>query len=95
MVNDSKIPNWFVNCVAAQILVEDHGLKISPDIWTRTPRIQGRYWYSYNQDKLIRLDPSVRPPLYQLHVDHVLALKLIPTEEARSEYVKAVGIVIQ
>lgn len=88
-----KIPNWFVNCAAAQILVEDHGLKITPSLGTYS-HTQGRYWYSYDQDKLIRLDPSVRPPLYQLHVDHVLAIKLIPTEEARSEYVKTVGTVI-
>lgn len=85
------MPNWFVNCIAAQVLVDDYGFELGHHHVAYGHRLRGRYWFDVDRNRLILLDDSVRPPLYQLHVEHVLALKLIPTEEARELYIKEVG----
>ena len=86
------MPNWFINCVAAQILHDRHGL-FCPQLNNELPRFFGNYWYDFNANRLRRHSSLVRQPEYQLTVDDVLALLIIP-KEARDAYIEASGTLI-
>lgn len=86
------MPNWFINCVAAQLLYQNHGIKGHVTIG-HVPLFQGNYWYDFETNRLRRHPNMVRQPKYQLAPDDVLALILMP-EEARDAYIEAAGILV-
>lgn len=87
------MPNWFVNCIAAQILKDEYNVPVQLYFLNRyTPQLQGRFWYDFKTKRLIRIDERVRAPKYQLHVNDVLALMVLPTQEAVDAYVEQYGI---
>lgn len=82
------LPNWYINCVAAQILKDKHGFTCSKAVCS------GRYYISFETDtpRLYQHPSYVRQPRYQVGLDHVWALMLIPTNEARNEYISSVQV---
>lgn len=85
--------DWFINSVAAKILHDDHGLKTAT-LTRDIPDFSGNYWYDFDSCRLIRHPYSTRQPKYQLTVDDVLAMIIMP-EEARDVYFRAVGTIVQ
>lgn len=83
------MPNWFINSVAAQILHERHGLSYA-HLNTAFLKFYGNYWYDFEACQLRRHPPLVRQPKYQLSIDDVLALIVMP-KEARDAYIEATG----
>lgn len=86
------MPDWFVNSVAAKILHDDHGLNCTT-LNKSDIHFYGNYWYDFNSCRLMRHPYSTRQPKYQLTVDDVLAMIIMP-EEARDAYFRAVGTIV-
>lgn len=87
------MPNWFVNCIAAQILKDEHNVPVQLYfLGKHNTQLQGRFWYDFKTRRLIRIDERVRTPKYQLHVNDVLALMILPTQEVVDAYVEQYGI---
>lgn len=87
------MPNWFVNCIAAQILKDEHNVPVQDYFSNKySSRLQGRFWYDFKTKRLIRIDECSRVAKYQLNVDDVLAVMLLPTQEAVDAYVEQYGI---
>lgn len=82
--------DWYVNCIAAQILRDEYKVPVQ-SFFSKTSRLQGRYWYHFETSRLIRIDDRLRIPKYQLNVNDVLAIMLLPTKEAVDAYVEEYG----
>lgn len=87
------MPNWFINSVAAQLLHEMYGLACST-FHKDINGFSGIYWYDFDSCRLIRHPYLKRQPKYQLTVDDVLAMIIMP-EEARDAYFRAAGTIVQ
>ena len=84
------MPNWYINCVAAQILFNEHGF-ISP-LRDKGYILQGKFWvdFEYEEAPLIRAHPrDTRQPRFHLGLDDMLAMHILPSKESRLEYAKA------
>lgn len=86
------MPNWFINSVAAQLLYEKHGLRGRGLFYIReVPTFSGLYWFDFISGNLRKHPKMTRKPRYQLSPDNVLELMLLPDEDSRDAYIKAVG----
>lgn len=86
------MPNWFINSVAAHLLYEKHGFRGRGLLYIGDkPTFSGWYWIDFTSGKLRKHPNTTRKPRYQLSPDNVLELMLLPDEESRDAYIKAVG----